>query len=58
MNLSLHLLSYLLMANPQPSFEKTVHFCEMAEIHDTVESLPQGYQAETGERGVGPIHRT
>ena len=25
----------------------------MAEIHDTIEALPQGYQTPLGERGVG-----
>ena len=25
----------------------------MAEIHDTIEQLPQGYQTEIGEHGVG-----
>jgi subfamily B ATP-binding cassette protein HlyB/CyaB len=43
----------LLMANPHATFDQVVHFCKMAEIHDTIESLPQGYQTEIGERGVG-----
>ncbi len=41
------------MANPHASFEQVVHACKMAEIHDVVEQLPQGYQTEIGERGVG-----
>jgi subfamily B ATP-binding cassette protein HlyB/CyaB len=43
----------LLMANPHATFEQVVHACKMAEIHDVVEQLPQGYQTEIGERGVG-----
>jgi len=43
----------LLMANPHASFEQIVHACRMAEIHDTIDQLPQGYQTEIGERGVG-----
>lgn len=43
----------LLMANPHATFEQVVQACRMAEIHDTVEKLPQGYQSEIGERGVG-----
>ncbi len=43
----------LLMANPHATFDQVVHFCKMAEIHDTIEALPQGYQTEIGERGVG-----
>ena len=43
----------LLMANPHASFENIVHACRMAEIHDAIEALPQGYQTEIGERGVG-----
>jgi subfamily B ATP-binding cassette protein HlyB/CyaB len=43
----------LLMANPHASFEQIVHACRMAEIHDTIDKLPQGYQTEIGERGVG-----
>ena len=43
----------LLMANPHASFEQIVHACRMAEIHDTIDQLPQGYQTEIGERGIG-----
>jgi subfamily B ATP-binding cassette protein HlyB/CyaB len=43
----------LLMANPHASFEQIVHACRMADIHDVVEKLPQGYQTEIGERGAG-----
>jgi ATP-binding cassette, subfamily B, bacterial HlyB/CyaB len=43
----------LLMANPHASFEQIVHACRMAEIHETIDQLPQGYQTEIGERGVG-----
>lgn len=43
----------LLMANPHATFEQVVHACRMAEIHDVIEKLPQGYQTEIGERGVG-----
>ena len=43
----------LLMANPHATFEQVVHACKMAEIHSSIEALPQGYQTEIGERGVG-----
>ncbi|MDO9438529.1 peptidase domain-containing ABC transporter [Hydrogenophaga sp.] len=43
----------LLMANPHATFEQVVQACRMAEIHSTIEALPQGYQTEIGERGVG-----
>lgn len=43
----------LMMANPHSSFEQVVEACRMAEIHDMIESLPQGYQTEIGERGAG-----
>ncbi len=43
----------LLMANPHASFEQVVQACKVAEIHDVIERLPQGYQTEIGERGVG-----
>jgi len=43
----------LIIANPHATFEQAVHACKMAEIHETIESLPNGYQTEIGERGVG-----
>ena len=43
----------LLMANPHATFDQIVHVCKMAEIHDSIEQLPQGYQTEIGERGTG-----
>jgi subfamily B ATP-binding cassette protein HlyB/CyaB len=43
----------LLMANPHATFEQVVNACKMAEIHTSIEALPQGYQTEIGERGVG-----
>lgn len=40
-------------AQPHASFEDIVTACRMAEIHDYIESLPEGYQTIVGERGVG-----
>lgn len=43
----------LSMANPHANFENIVHVCKLAEIHDAIEALPQGYQTEIGEHGSG-----
>ena len=43
----------LLLANPQATFEDIVRAARMAEIHETIERLPKGYQSEIGERGAG-----
>ncbi|MBI2752261.1 MAG: peptidase domain-containing ABC transporter [Betaproteobacteria bacterium] len=43
----------LAMANPHASFEDIVAACKKAEIHETIERLPQGYRTEIGEHGVG-----
>ncbi|MES9858580.1 MAG: peptidase domain-containing ABC transporter [Sedimenticola sp.] len=40
-------------ANPHATFEQIVHACKLAEIHETIEQLPNGYQTEIGERGAG-----
>jgi subfamily B ATP-binding cassette protein HlyB/CyaB len=46
-------LDNLMLANPHASFEQVVRACRMAQIHATIERLPQGYQTEIGERGSG-----
>jgi subfamily B ATP-binding cassette protein HlyB/CyaB len=43
----------LLMANPHATFDDIVRACRMAEIHDVIDKLPEGYQTEIGERGAG-----
>ena len=43
----------LVMAHPQAGFEDVIKACKLAEIHGTIEQLPQGYQTEIGEHGVG-----
>ena len=43
----------LLAAQPQASFEDVVQACRIAEIHDFIDKLPQGYNTALGEHGVG-----
>ena len=43
----------LQMASPQAGFAQIAQACRMAEIHDVIEALPQGYQTPLGERGIG-----
>ena len=43
----------LILANPHATFDDVVHACKMAEVHQVIEELPQGYQTEIGERGSG-----
>jgi subfamily B ATP-binding cassette protein HlyB/CyaB len=43
----------LLMASPHADFAQIVEACRMAEIHEVIEALPQGYQTPLGEHGVG-----
>ena len=43
----------LTMANPLAGMEDIVMACKAAEIHDTIEKLPEGYQTRLGEHGVG-----
>jgi len=47
------ILANLQAGNPNAPFEQVVEACRMAGIHEVVEALPQGYQTEIGERGVG-----
>jgi subfamily B ATP-binding cassette protein HlyB/CyaB len=43
----------LVMAHPHASFADVIEACKAAEIHETLEKLPNGYQTEIGERGTG-----
>ncbi len=43
----------LSMASPHAAFEDVINACRMAEIHDVIEKMPQGYQTHIGEHGVG-----
>ncbi|MCW8983253.1 MAG: peptidase domain-containing ABC transporter [Gammaproteobacteria bacterium] len=43
----------LILANPYATFEQVAYACKMAEIHEVIEELPQGYQTEIGEHGTG-----
>jgi subfamily B ATP-binding cassette protein HlyB/CyaB len=43
----------LILAHPHAGFEDVVQACRLAEIHDVIERLPEGYQTKVGEHGVG-----
>jgi ATP-binding cassette, subfamily B, bacterial HlyB/CyaB len=43
----------LVLANAHATFQEVIHACKLAEIHDTIEQLPQGYQTPIGEHGTG-----
>jgi subfamily B ATP-binding cassette protein HlyB/CyaB len=43
----------LLMACPGATFDEVVLACRQAGIHEVIEHLPQGYQTQLGERGIG-----
>ena len=43
----------LVLAYPHATFEQVIQACKLAEIHETIEQLPNGYQSEVGEHGAG-----
>jgi ATP-binding cassette, subfamily B, bacterial HlyB/CyaB len=47
------ILANLQAGNPGATLEQVAQAAKMAGINDTIEQLPQGYQTEIGERGVG-----
>jgi subfamily B ATP-binding cassette protein HlyB/CyaB len=47
------IFSNLIAADARATFEQVKRACRVAEIHETIERLPNGYQTKIGERGVG-----
>ncbi|MEP6791750.1 MAG: peptidase domain-containing ABC transporter, partial [Ramlibacter sp.] len=47
------ILANLQAGNPDAPLDQVAQACRMAGIHEVIETLPQGYQTEIGERGVG-----
>jgi subfamily B ATP-binding cassette protein HlyB/CyaB len=43
----------LILASAHATFEQVVQACKMAEIHDVIQALPEGYQTKIGEHGAG-----
>jgi subfamily B ATP-binding cassette protein HlyB/CyaB len=43
----------LIAANPNAGFDDVVQACKVAEIHEVIEKLSQGYNTVIGEHGVG-----
>jgi subfamily B ATP-binding cassette protein HlyB/CyaB len=43
----------LALANPHADFQDIIRACKLADIHDVIEKLPEGYQTKIGEHGVG-----
>ena len=43
----------LSMASPHAAFDDVITASKMAEIHEVIEKMPQGYQTHIGEHGVG-----
>src|SRR5258706_1857372 len=47
------LFENLIAGQPHASIAEVMQACREAEIHDTIEGLPQGYRTQVGENGVG-----
>ena len=47
------ILANLQAGNPDATLDQVAQACRMAGVHEVVETLPQGYQSEIGERGAG-----
>jgi subfamily B ATP-binding cassette protein HlyB/CyaB len=47
------LIENFLIVQPSATFDEVVEACQAAEIHDTIQAMPDAYLTEVGERGVG-----
>jgi subfamily B ATP-binding cassette protein HlyB/CyaB len=47
------LFENLIAAQPHASIAEVADACRQAEIHEFIESLPEGYRSQVGENGVG-----
>jgi len=43
----------LILAHPHADIERVMQACRLAEIHEVIEQLPEGYQTRIGEHGAG-----
>jgi ATP-binding cassette, subfamily B, bacterial HlyB/CyaB len=43
----------LTLGSPNAGFKEMVQACRLAEIHEFIDQLPQGFQTEVGEHGIG-----
>jgi subfamily B ATP-binding cassette protein HlyB/CyaB len=43
----------VLLGNPDAGFEDVVQACRLAEVHEVIEALPEGYETWLGEHGAG-----
>lgn len=40
------------LGRPNATIDEVIHAAKMAQVHDFISSLPQGYKTTTGERGI------
>ncbi len=52
MSCSRSLKGLTMTANPLASFDQVIETFKVAEIHETIERLPEGYQTRIAERGL------
>lgn len=43
----------LVAAHPGAGFEEVIKACRIAEIHESIEKMPHGYNSTVGEHGIG-----
>ena len=50
-------LNNIRMAKPNASDEEVIHACKLAQCHDFIQALPQGYQTQVNEIGSNFFRR-